>query len=469
MTEIKEADVERICASVGELIYAGKFDKALEEIDDLWPGIGARRDLEFSPSANAELLLQCGTLTSWLGSAKQIDVQEKAKNLITEALEIFQKLKNRIKVAEAQYELGLCYWRAGALDEARIVLQKAMELGTHEQRGKVLVRQTLVEVSSGRYYEALQMLDSARASFESYPPALKGRWHGQKALILKKLANAESRKDYYDRAIVEYTAASVNLEEAGHELHCANALNNLGFLLYKMGNYKEAHDYLDRAQIIMERLRDLSSLAQLNEARARILIAEERYTEAELVIDEVVNTLKRGGEQALLTDALTTKATVQARLENKKSVDTFNQAIKTGEVVGAKCSAGLAAIGLIEEHGKNLSIHEIFKAYQSADNNLSRVQDLEAINRLRMCARIFARRLCERGGDFRLKDAVQEYEAHFIQQALEEERGRITFAARKLGMTHQGLAFILDSRQFKFFNKRKPPRYRRRSIMKKEK
>ena len=115
----------------------------------------------------------------------------------------------------------------------------------------------------------------------------------------------------------------------------------------------------------------------------------------------------------------------------------------------------------------NVSIHEIFRAYKSADNNLSHVQDLEAINRLRECARIFARRLCERGSKFKLPDALKDYEAHFIQQAVEEEQGRITFAARKLGITHQGLAFILDNRQFKFFDKRNPPRHRRRS--KKEK
>lgn len=59
------------------------------------------------------------------------------------------------------------------------------------------------------------MLNDARSDFENYPHALKGRWHGQKALILKNLAIAESRPDYFDRAIVEYTAASIHLEEGG--------------------------------------------------------------------------------------------------------------------------------------------------------------------------------------------------------------------------------------------------------------
>ena len=464
---LTETKVENTCALVADLIYAGKFDEAINELGELWPGVGARPDLDFSLQVNAELLLQCGTLSSWLGSAKQIDVQEKAKNLITQALEIFHAHKNYIKVVEAQYELGLCYWRTGALDEARIMLHKAMQKAADEQKGKILVRQTLVEISSGRYREALQMLDNARASFENYPHALKGRWHGQMALVLRKLASIESKPEYYDRAIVEYTAASIHLEEAGHHRLCGNALNNLAFVLFKIGHYREAHDHLNQARTIFERFNDAGNIAQVDETRAKVLLAEERHAEAEAVIKEVVKALEKGGEQELLTEALTTKATIEARLGSKKSIETFKRAIRIGEQAGALCCAGLAAMGLIEEHGKSLSVHDIFTAYQSADRLLAQVQDLEAVNRLRVCARIFANRLCQRSANFLLSDAVKDYESHFIQQVLEEEQGSITRAAKKLGITHQGLGYILDSRQFKVFDKRKPPRDRRPNVAKK--
>ena len=466
---LTETQVGNTCALVSDLIYAGRFEEAKEELGELWPGIGERPEFNFNPLLNAELLLRCGVLSSSLGSAKQIDVQEKAKNLITEALEIFQKIKNQIKVAEAQYELSVCYWRTGALDEARIILEKAKQIGTHEQRGKILVRQTLIEISSGRYHEALEMLNAASSDFENYPHALKGRWHGQKALILKNLAIAESRPDYYDRAIVEYTAASIHLEQAGHYRYQGNNLNNLAFVLFKTGQYKEAHEHLERARIIFGKLNDAGNIAQVDETRARVLLAEDRYLEAEQVINEVVATLEKGGELALLTDALTIKATIQSRLGNaKSSIDTFNRAIKIGAQAGSRSCAGLAAVGLIEEHGNNLTIHEIFKAYRSADELLSNIQDLEAINRLRSCARIFVNKLCKRGSNFKLQRAVNEYEAHFIQEVLEEEEGSITRAAKKLGMTHQGLGFILETRQKKFFDKRKPPRKRRKSLVKKK-
>jgi transcriptional regulator with PAS, ATPase and Fis domain len=77
-------------------------------------------------------------------------------------------------------------------------------------------------------------------------------------------------------------------------------------------------------------------------------------------------------------------------------------------------------------------------------------------------------RPCERSPEFKLTNAVLEYEAHFIEQALEEEQGSVTRAAKKLGITHQGLAFILETRQPQLFSKRKAPRKRKRSIITKK-
>lgn len=465
---LTESKVEQKCAQVADLIDAGQFNEAREELGELWPGLGEPPQLKFSPLVNAELLLQCGTLTGWLTSAQRIYIQGKAKNLITEALKIFKSLNNQQKMAEAQYELGMCYWRTGAFDEARTMLHQAMQTGAQEQRGKVLVRQTLVEISSGRYHEALEMLNSSRLAFESYSHALKGRWHEQKALVLQKLASIESRPDYDEQAIAEYTAASIHLEQAGHHRYLGNCLSNLAFLLSKTGHYREAHDSLDKARIIFEKLKDPHHLAQIDEMRARILLAEERYQEAEVVINEVIHALGKDEEQELHTDALTTKATILARLEHTRgSITTFEQAIRMGEQAGVQSHAGHAAMGLIEEHGKNMTVHEIYNAYRRADRLLTRLQDLESINRLRLCARIFVARLCERSAEFSLKDALLEYEAHFIEQALEEEQGSITRASIKLGTTHQGLDFILGNRQQQLLSKRTPRRNRRRSIIKK--
>ena len=337
---LADLTIEQKCTKTSELIYTGQYEAAQDVLGVLWRGIGQHPKVEgLAPEVLADLLLQCGSLTAWLGSARQLDVQEQAKDLLTQALYLFQSQGRQAKVSETQYELGICYWRLGAFDEARIIFNEALK-GT-EQKGKILITRTVVEISTGQYYEAWKMLDEARSSFDESNHALKGRWHAQMALVLRRLATAEGRTDYADRAIIEFTAAIYHYEQAKHERYCATNLNNLAMLLYKLGRYNEAHEQLDRANTFLEKLKDVGLLTQVEETRARVLLAEENYLEARRAIIGVVDTLERGGEQALLVDALIIKATVQARLgDYDASLHTFRYAIKTAVNAGALSNAG---------------------------------------------------------------------------------------------------------------------------------
>lgn len=472
---LAEVTLQQVCSKTSELIYAGQYEAAKDELGELWAGIGERPRLTFSPELNAEVLLQCGTLSGWLGSAKQLDMQEKAKDLLTEALHIFQQLNLKTKISETQYELGMCYFRKGAYDEARIVLAEAMkELEDAELQAKILIRQTIIEIWLGKYHEAWDTLKDVQRFFEQSSDAVKGRWHGQMALVLRRLASEENQIDYSDRAIVEYTASVYYCEKAGHERYCATTLNNLAFLLYKLGRYEEAHEHLNRAHTFLEKIKDVGLLAQVEETRARVLVAEELYQEARRVIIGVVDTFEKGGEAALLADALTIKATIQARLRDfGYSLNTFRRAISTAENAGALSNAGRAAISMIEEHGaERLSESELYRVYRRADRLLAMTQDVEDIARLRATARIVTRKLFGKDLNdegFYLPDVMLAYEERFVEQALEEEKGSVTRAARKLGLTHQRFIYILEARHRKLLSKRSPAIPHRRSIIRKGK
>jgi tetratricopeptide (TPR) repeat protein len=450
----------QICSKTSELIYAGQYEAAIEELGTVWTGIGERPLLTITPRLNAEILLQCGTLSGWLGSAKQVDVQEKAKDLLTQALYIFQTLNLKTKASETQYELAECYWRLGAYDECRVILDEAMQgLEDTELQAKILIRQITIKIWEGKYYEALERLKLSQGLFESCSDAVKGRWHGQMALSLRKLATAECRSDYADRAIIEFTAAIYHCELAGHQRYCAISLNNLSMLLYQMERFDEAHEHLDRARPFLEKLNDVGLLAQIEETRARVLLAEECYLEAQQVIVGVIDIFEKGGEHALLTDALTIKATAQARLgDYQNSLDAFRRAIKIAENAGALSNAARASLSMIEEHGKRLSERELYRLYDRADRWLAATQDAEDVARLRACARIVTRKLFgpEINEHFTFHETVLQYEARFIEQALKEERGSITRAARRLGITHQRLGAMLKTRHKNLLNKRKP-------------
>jgi tetratricopeptide (TPR) repeat protein len=465
------------CRVAADFIHTGQYEAARESLGELWRGVGERPDVKkLPPVTAAEVLLQCGVLTGWLGSARKVSgAQEKAKDLLSESLRKFHSQGQFKKVAEVQYELGMCYWRLGAYDEARVILEEALtELGEQdaELRAKVLIRRTIVEIWTGRYHDAWNILNQAAPFFDSCGEAIKGRWHGQKGLVLRRLATAEGRSDYADRAIIEFTAAIHHYEQAKHERYCATNLNNLAMLLYKLRRYGEAHEHLDRAQLIFTRLKDPGNLAQVDETRARVLVAERKYRDAERIIAGAIKTFDTNGESALLAEAQTVQGVAWARLGNfEDSLNILRQAVRIAQDSGAPTSAGLAALTLIEEHGAGrLSETELYSVYRNADELLKDTQDAEDIKRLRACARVVMRRLAGvplGGGNFSFFSAIQELEARLIGQALEASEGSVTGAAKLLGLKYQTLTSIINTRHKRLLRKRTPAKKRLKSIIKK--
>ncbi|HLL13643.1 MAG TPA: hypothetical protein VK388_01070 [Pyrinomonadaceae bacterium] len=135
----------------------GEYESARDALAELWNGVGERPTLEgLSELTAAELLLRAGSLSGWLGSVRQIEgAQEKAKDLISESITRFQALGETTRVAAAQSELGFCYRRAGAYDDARVVYREALrelaDANEKELRANILLRLAIVESLSGRY------------------------------------------------------------------------------------------------------------------------------------------------------------------------------------------------------------------------------------------------------------------------------------------------------------------------------
>jgi tetratricopeptide (TPR) repeat protein len=181
------------CRVAADFIHKGQYEAAREALGELWPGVGVRPEVKkLPPAVAAEVLLQCGALTGWLGSVRNVSgAQEQAKDMLSEAERKFSSQGMPSKASEAQYELGICYWRLGAFDEARLVMQEALKPladADVELKAKILIRRTLVEISENKYYEALSILKEAEPVFNSANDALKGRWHGQTALVLRNLS-----------------------------------------------------------------------------------------------------------------------------------------------------------------------------------------------------------------------------------------------------------------------------------------
>ena len=465
------------CRVAADLIHAGQYEAARESLGGLWRGEGERPNVEgLGESTAAEVLLQAGALSGWLGKVK--GAQDAAKDLISESATLFERLGESNRALAARSDLALCYWREGAYNEARAILESASAQIKDDAtlKAKTLLRLAIVEHWAGRYSDALRLLtDSAPLFQEGASHHLRGSFHNELALVLRRLGTAEKRQDYLDRAIIEYTAAAYHFELARHERYVGRIENNLAFLLYKLGRHADAHEHLDRAQMIFTRLRDAGSLAQVDETRARVLVAEKKYMEADRTLAAVLKTLERGDESALLADAFTLQGVVWARLRGyESSINILRRAADVAEGVGALAKAGQAVLSLIEEHGASgrLTPAEVYDAYLRANGLLKDTQDAEDLDRLRACSLIVMRRLSDPSiyeKNFSLYGAVQEFEAKLIRQALEAAGGSVTKAARILGLPHQTLSTMLNTRHKALLGKRKPARRRLKSIIKEPK
>src|SRR5687768_17607362 len=79
------------CHVASDLIHKGRYEDAREALGGLWRGIGERPNVEGLDEATAaEVLLQVGALSGWLGASGQVQgAQEAAKDLISESAALF--------------------------------------------------------------------------------------------------------------------------------------------------------------------------------------------------------------------------------------------------------------------------------------------------------------------------------------------------------------------------------------------
>ena len=472
-------DVIPLCELAKNLEEAGEFNQAAEILNPFWTGISNRPVTKgLDERSKAELLLRSGTLTGWLGSARQLPrVQEVAKDLISESSELFEKLELPEKVAEARVDLAICYWREGALDEARVtlrlVLDNLREPGT-EQKLRALLNSALIEWTATRDQDALQICTNAAPLFQlSSNEALKGKFHNTFGGVLKNLGIARNREDYIDRALVEFAAASFHFEQAGHTRFLARVENNVGFLFATIGRFDEAHEHLTRARALHISVGDFGGAAGAEDTRAQAFLLENKYDEAERIARRAVHALRQGGEQAVLAEALTTHGRALARLKQPHMAKTaIDQAVEISQTAGNPDRGGIAAVTAIEELSEHLPVVELQHYYRTAETLLSNSQNLSLRNRLGECARrVLSVALATTETvpplqpGFSLDSEVLRYEGNLIRRALEESGGSVTRAARLLGVTHQGLAFILNGRHSDLLSIRTPVKRRRRSII----
>jgi tetratricopeptide (TPR) repeat protein len=400
---------ELCCEATRELENKGEYEEARKILRDYWPRIGeAPKVAGLKPNTAAELLLRAGVLTGILGAYRQLpNTQETAKDLLTQSQSLFEASRAIKKIAEVRTELAYCYWRTNDLDAARDCLKEAISLLPidNELKAKALLRLSLVEHAMEHDHKAFRILTKYSPLFLTLNNhTLKGAYHVTLGNRLENLAELHSRRDYIDSALIEYAAASYHFDKAGHRPYLANVETNLGYLYFKINRFAEANEHLDRARRIYVRIKDAHTAAQVDETRARIFLEQRRIADAERVIRSAVRVHEKSGTAILLTEALITYGRVLARLERyTASLSTFRRAIELSDNAGLEHRAAEATLAAFRELGEHLVVSE-------------RGQLLSG---------------------FGLGQDRQSREREVIKLALEQSKGKISPAARSLGVSWQ--------------------------------
>ena len=174
----------------------------------------------------------------------------------------------------------------------------------------------------------------------------------------------------------------------------------------------------EHARALFESLDDAAGVAQCDEARARTLVSEGKYDEAERLARSAVSASESSGGAQLLSECLTTLALAQA---------------SAGRHEEARATLALAV--------------EAATRGRDAPATGSDSAPVE-----------------ERWAGFSLKSEVLRYEAELIQSALRDAGGGVSYAARLLGFRHhQTFVALLNNRHKNLLHARTPVVPRRRA------
>ena len=454
----------------------GDYEAARVTLSELWQRVGDQPLLEgLDEETKGIVLLRIGVLTGWIGSARQITgAQEIAKNLISDSIATFEALQQTNQAAEAQIDLAYCCWREGAFDDGRILLKEALNRlpeSDIELRAKAFLRSAVIERTGNRNSDALRIHTEASGLFSLVKNhCVRGSFHNEFATVLKNLGAVENREDYVDRALIEYAAAAFHFEEAGHIRYQACVENNLAMLFWRGRRFTNAHEHLDRADMLFSRLKDDLHRAQVDETRARVLLSEGQVVQAERAARRAVRTFETGDEPSLLAEALTTLGISLARLRRFEEARlALNRASNAAQQAGDNEAAGNAVLAEIEHLIPQLSNDELAATLGRAELLLQNTQDISVIRRLAKCGCQVASLIhgspefpsSFNWASFSFDEEVERYEKHLIELALKRAEGSVTDAARMLDLSHQTLAAKI-ARDEDLAKLRKPVRQRSR-------
>lgn len=300
---------------VSRLEQSGKYTEALESMCARWREFDVELDTDgLDREQTAEYLLRAGSLIGRAGYNEGLPgAQERAKDLLMRAREIYLEIGNDHKVVESEFSLADAYCRMGEYREAHVWLDHADEYDIssecYESLSVTLFR-SMTLMYEGRHEENVSLCSAQEARFREHGnPRLNGSLSNNMALSLKDLGR-------FTESLTYMNLARAFTQRARHQVYLGSVENNLAMLYKDRGEYELAHLSVDAAIAIYRKLRDKSRRGSSLDTKAQIYLAEGKFPLAEKTIDRSIALLRTTENFAYLAESLATKARIQLQRDN---------------------------------------------------------------------------------------------------------------------------------------------------------
>jgi TolB-like protein len=289
-------EIQVLCAIAREQIEIGNYDAGCVILCNWWrPGQWPNLN-GLSSHGAADLLFTTGSLAGSLSSTGRIKKGQKhAEDLLSGSVGIFEHLGAKRRAAEARIELALSYYRQGKFPLSRNSLLKILdELKPEdsELRSLALIRLGVVERHAGQISDSLTRFSQAYPHVQEGGPLVTGRYYHELGTTLQEIALAENRPDFLETSTHHFQRASYEFIAIGHHRYTAVLENNHGFLLLKLGRFKEAEIHLIRARKLFKEFNDAVRKSQVDDTLARLYIATHQFELSDLASRRAVSCLE---------------------------------------------------------------------------------------------------------------------------------------------------------------------------------
>lgn len=311
-------DYSTIVETIRRTEQTRNFDDAILAFKEIWDDFDVEPDFSaFSLNQQAELFRLSGSFLSNYGRARNLaNYQERGKNHLTKAVELYGSFGEFEKVADAHNALALCYFFEGAILEAEAILEQTaadflnnnLNLVYLQNRGNLLI----TKIAQKKYDEVYRIIQEIIVPMEFCEDKRTcSVFHEKVGLLFKNTGK-------YEQSIYHYNKAIEFAEEADNHLHQVVNKNNLANLYLVRGDFDMAH-LVESEAIEIAKTHNLRGLLPHFLDTKAMIYFDEGYAELALeTIEQSISLFQKGDDAHGLTAAIWNKCKFLLQTDRKE-------------------------------------------------------------------------------------------------------------------------------------------------------